>query len=46
VDGLILPGADLVIPATFDWPSPDRILEAIGDSTAKRASAANRAGTT
>lgn len=46
MDGLILTGVDdaLVIPPTFDWPSPDRILEAIGDSTAKRVQRANRAG--
>lgn len=35
---------DLVIPVAFDWPSPDRILEAIGTGGAKRAQRANRAG--
>src|SRR4051812_32085729 len=46
MDGLILTGRNepLVIPAAFDWPSPDRIQEAIGTGGAKRAQRANRAG--
>ncbi len=46
MDGLIITGVHeaLVIPVAFDWPSPDRIVEAIGTGAAKRAQRANRAG--
>lgn len=46
MDGLIITGLHeaLVIPVAFDWPSPDRIVEAIGTGAAKRAQRANRAG--
>ncbi len=47
MDGLILTGVRdaLVIPPAFDWPAPDRILEAIGTGTARRAQRANAAAT-
>lgn len=46
MDGLVLTPITeaLVIPVAFDWPSPDRIVEAIGTGAAKRAQRAIRAG--